>query len=403
MLGAGEQDRIRFVPSEDFNGTVTAEFRAWDGTDGSGSGDPDVVVGELGELSAFSDAVGVLQISIDPVNDAPSFVVGDAVVIEEDADEQTIPWWISVISPGPDNESGQALTFGVTTDNDDLFAELPAISEDGTLTFTAADDAEGAAELTIVLSDDGGTDDGGVDSSQSTSTVTVTAVNDPPSFVAPTPGGTISATEGAELAFTVAVVDVDGPVLLLTVDGLPEEAVFDDVTGVFSWTPTYLDWGEHTLSFEVTDGEHTVERLVVIDVTVADTNENGVPDTFETAHGLDLEEGDTDGDAIPDTDDVCPWFYDPDRADSDQDGDGDACDEDIDGDSIDNEDDNCPDVDNADQIDDDLDGIGDACDDQITDLTQPEEPDGCMFVEGSAPGGQSLLLLLLGALVAVVR
>ena len=60
--------------------------------------------------------------------------------------------------------------------------------------------------------------------------------------------------------------------------------------------------------------------------------------------------------------DNCPLDFNPDQADLDADGSGDACDPDIDGDGVDNGLDNCPFTDNNDQTDYDLDSFGDACD-----------------------------------------
>jgi len=76
---------------------------------------------------------------------------------------------------------------------------------------------------------------------------------------------------------------------------------------------------------------------------------------------------DADKDGVLDAVDNCPVVANPDQADSDGDGIGDACEiaapnTDADHDGIDDSVDNCPNVPNPDQIDRDHDGIGAACD-----------------------------------------
>ncbi|MBD3204355.1 hypothetical protein GF327_08745, partial [Candidatus Woesearchaeota archaeon] len=69
-----------------------------------------------------------------------------------------------------------------------------------------------------------------------------------------------------------------------------------------------------------------------------------------------------EGDGIGDMCDNCPYDYNPNQQDSDNDSIGDVCDFDKDNDSIPDEEDNCPLVFNPDQEDSDNDGIGDTCD-----------------------------------------
>ena len=71
---------------------------------------------------------------------------------------------------------------------------------------------------------------------------------------------------------------------------------------------------------------------------------------------------DADGDGVFETVDNCPALWNPGQSDVDQDGPGDACDQDMDDDGVPNESDNCPAVVNAGQEDTDLNGLGDACD-----------------------------------------
>jgi len=76
---------------------------------------------------------------------------------------------------------------------------------------------------------------------------------------------------------------------------------------------------------------------------------------------------DEDSDGIQDNLDNCPFDANPDQADADNDGVGDACEGDADGDGILDDLDNCPADSNANQNDFDNDGQGDVCDDSDND------------------------------------
>jgi hypothetical protein len=80
------------------------------------------------------------------------------------------------------------------------------------------------------------------------------------------------------------------------------------------------------------------------------------------------EDADSDGDGILDLEDNCPYTFNPDQADTDGDGIGDACaieppdSGDLDGDGVPDGRDNCTWMTNPEQIDADADGVGDTCD-----------------------------------------
>src|SRR4029079_6476163 len=100
-----------------------------------------------------------------PVNDAPSFSKGVNQTVLEDAGAQSVSGWATAISAGPANESGQAVDFIVSNDNNALFAVQPAVSPTGTLTYTPAGNANGSATVSVQIHDNGGVLNSGVDTS----------------------------------------------------------------------------------------------------------------------------------------------------------------------------------------------------------------------------------------------
>jgi hypothetical protein len=107
-----------------------------------------------------------MSITVSSVNDAPSFTPGpnQGPVLAGSA-AQTVSGWATAISAGPANESSQTLTFSVMNNNNALFSAQPAVSSAGTLTYTPAANASGVATVTVTLMDNGGTANGGVDTS----------------------------------------------------------------------------------------------------------------------------------------------------------------------------------------------------------------------------------------------
>ncbi|MEM7585343.1 MAG: Ig-like domain-containing protein, partial [Acidobacteriota bacterium] len=162
--GLASNGDFQYQPAADFNGVDTFTYRADDGLD-------------------LSD-IATVTLTVAPVNDPPSFGITAQHVSSEDAAGQVVPGFAFGITPGPADEAGQAVMFSIAGNtHPGLFATPPAIAPDGTLTYTAAADAIGTAQITVRLSDDGGTAGGGVDQSPEQSfDLVVDAVNDPPSF-----------------------------------------------------------------------------------------------------------------------------------------------------------------------------------------------------------------------------
>lgn len=140
------------------------------------------------------------NITVNPVNDEPSFTVGGTQTSNEDAGPQSVPGFISTFSPGP-NESSQTVNYVVEASDPTLFSVQPAISADGTLTYTAAENKSGSTTVSVYIHDNGGTSSGGDDSSGTQNfTINITAVNDAPSF---TKGADETVNEDSGLLHTV--------------------------------------------------------------------------------------------------------------------------------------------------------------------------------------------------------
>ncbi|PAX53308.1 Calx-beta domain-containing protein [Brunnivagina elsteri] len=190
---------LSFNPNKDLNGKGTIQITTNDkGFTGIG--------GERIDTDTIA-------ITVNPVNDAPSFKVGDNLVINEDSATQSIPW-ATAISKGAIDEASQTLKFVVSNDNNALFAEQPTIAPNGTLTYKPAKDMSGSATITVQLQDDGGTDKNGNDISEpQTFTITVKPVNDAPNNILPS--NSFSINEEGLIVFSqatgnvIAIADID--------------------------------------------------------------------------------------------------------------------------------------------------------------------------------------------------
>ncbi|HAV64936.1 MAG TPA: hypothetical protein DCY13_21515, partial [Verrucomicrobiales bacterium] len=107
----------------------------------------------------------LVSLNVLPVNDPPTFAKGPDQIVQQNAGPVILENWATDIRPGPANESAQTVQFTLSTDNDALFSVRPAMLPNGTLLFTPAQGRYGLAMVTILARDNGGTANGGSDSS----------------------------------------------------------------------------------------------------------------------------------------------------------------------------------------------------------------------------------------------
>jgi hypothetical protein len=135
-----------FLPAPDVNSATPA------------AGSFDIQASLNDNNSGLGGSVITATITVTPVNDPPSFVKGPDQNVQSTAGGQTIPNWATDIRKGPvtaTDETGQTLTFLVSNDNPGIFTSQPAISPTGTLTFTPLNGAQGTANVTVTLQDNG--------------------------------------------------------------------------------------------------------------------------------------------------------------------------------------------------------------------------------------------------------
>ena len=127
---------LRVTPDLDFFGTLNVPAQVSDGE---------------AQSATFN-----LSLTVQAVNDAPSFYSGPSQYVAQNAGQQTVAGWATEISAGPANESGQQISFVVLSNtNPELFAAGPSVSAAGDLSYTPANAFSGEAELLIALQDNG--------------------------------------------------------------------------------------------------------------------------------------------------------------------------------------------------------------------------------------------------------
>ena len=212
----------------------------------------------------------------------------------------TVAGFATEISAGPANESAQVVSFVLSNNNTNLFAEGPSIGTDGTLTFTPASDATGSALVTVIAKDNGGTANGGVDSSAAkTFKVTVSGVND-----APVAGSqAVAAVEDTAKAITLTGFDAEGSALTYTVVRPPTKGTLSGTAPNLTYTPAANANGADNFTFKVSDG--TLESgiatvtIVVASVNDAPTITGQTVTTDEDAPvAITLAGSDADGDTL---------------------------------------------------------------------------------------------------------
>ncbi|NOS68618.1 MAG: hypothetical protein HOP33_01630 [Verrucomicrobia bacterium] len=228
------------------------------------------VVANDGSASATNSFV----LTVTGVNDAPSFTLPtNQVTVVEDATAQSITSFATSISRGPTNENAQTLTFTVTATNTAFFSTQPSINSTGTLSFRTATNVFGTNYLSVVLSDNGGSQNGGTNAAAAQNfSIVVTSSNDAPA-IATIAAQTILEDSGSNnVNFIVTDVDTTVTNVTITATSLNTNLVIVSASGTatnrsLALTTVTNANGSTTIRVVADDGSRTSTNTFTVNVT----------------------------------------------------------------------------------------------------------------------------------------
>ena len=224
---SGSSANLHYIPDENFNGSDSFRFKTND--------------------SKIDSQLATVSITVNSVNDAPILSVNDITLLEDSSLE------LNVTAIDVDNDS---LNITIVTPpqngtfNDGIYRPYPNFFGEDSITFKA--------------------NDGEKDSKFSTSTITVTSVNDIPKWNTTTP--LTNAYQDKLYEYNLSVWDIENDVTITTSNPLPLWLTLDG-TRLFG-TPTNDDVGmSETMAFIASDGEESSTYSFAISVN----NVNDIP------------------------------------------------------------------------------------------------------------------------------
>jgi hypothetical protein len=198
-----------------------------------------------------TDSVGktvttTLAVTVGFVNQAPTFTVGTNISVPENAGAQSFATWATNISPGAGNPGTESVNFIIVSNSSTtLFSVQPIVSSTGTLSFTPATGVNGSATISLELHNNGGTANGGHDTSApQTFTISIGSGGPTTLVINGTSGGdnvSVSFTSATTFTTTVSNSQTGSPgvtntyslsnvnkVQFVGVNGGAESIIFDD-------------------------------------------------------------------------------------------------------------------------------------------------------------------------------
>lgn len=288
-----ESGYLRLTPDENYNGMETLTVSASDGT--------------------TTKATDEFTVTINPVNDAPVLEAVDDWTVDQDA-EKTYQF----VAADVDLD-----TFVYTLSITGLTStDYTMDTATGAFSFTPGNSLVGTYDAEISVNDQSGTSGGIVTESFE---ITINNINDAPVATITSPATNSNYEETDKITFVGEATDDD-----LEIASLGEKITYkwmSDLDGDLGYTAKVNDIsltpGTHSITFTATDKagyENSATILVIVSavettdgtdgtdggsVTITDTDDDGLDDTWEMTHFGDLSQSgtdDTDGDGVSNAD-----------------------------------------------------------------------------------------------------
>ncbi|MFP4386280.1 MAG: Ig-like domain-containing protein [Alphaproteobacteria bacterium] len=250
-IDIADEGQFLYTPPENFSGTDSYVYTIYDS---EGAADTATVTFVVRSLNDAPVAQGESF-----VTDEDAAVSGNLLENDSDADGT-----ISIVADSYATEQGGSIE----------------VAEDGTFTYTPAENFHGTDSFTYTVTDNDGA------TATATATFTVNSVNDGP--VAE--DDVFNGSEDAQIAGNVLGndTDIDGDALSVTA-GVYETAQGGSVTiaedGSFTYTPLANFNGQDSFSYEVSDGTDVDTALVTLNVEAVNDGPVAEDDVFSTDTG----------------------------------------------------------------------------------------------------------------------
>ncbi|MGZ5528558.1 MAG: FG-GAP-like repeat-containing protein, partial [Limisphaerales bacterium] len=256
---SGTAPNLTYTPHSDFIGTDHLKF--------------------IADAGGVESAVATVTFTVLTVNHQPTFTMSTNYIALLQGSSDTLKNFITSKNAGAPTESAQKIDYIITNIDTNLYATVPKVATNGTLTFKLAPLARGTNDLTVYAHDNGGTARGGTNTSVGQVLRIVALRYDHAPVVKTIP--TITMLEDSTTNITITVTDLDDPMenISVTPDSLNESIIPTaniavsgpvDTNFFITITPAPDANGAATINLLVSDGQDTTIATVHVNITAVD-------------------------------------------------------------------------------------------------------------------------------------